>query len=155
MKTRITKTGMAIAILVTGFLMTSCEDTDMPTIDMHEFGYENTGTASPGGDLHMDAEIVAEGTIDEVRIEIHGEDSHKKDGDHSAAEGWEVDEVFADYSGLKNATFHEHIEVPETSALGMYHFYMKVTDMEGNQTVYEADLELKEGVEADHDHAHK
>jgi len=144
------KTGIASAILVAGLFFTSCEESTMPEIDMHEFGYENTGTASPGGDLHMDAEIVASATISEISIEIHGgeEHAHKKavyDGHE-----WEVDTVYTEYSGLKNTTFHEHIEVPETAPLGEYHFYLKVTDMEGYQEIYEADLELKEGVEHDH-----
>ena len=129
-------------LAVLGF--TACNSDELPTIDFEEFGYNNEGAVSPGGEFHMDAEIVATGTIDEVSVEIHPEGEHMK----GVADGheWEVDTVFAEYSGLKNATFHEHIEVPADAPLGDYHFHMIVKDMEGFTASYEAELEVKEGV---------
>lgn len=135
------KSALVLAAVV---IMTSCGKTEKPEIGSFELGYENSKTAYVGDDLHMDAEIVAEGTIDKIHIVIHPEGGHAKKGVRSVLdEGeWEVDTTYTKFSGLKNATFHEHIEIPMDAEPGDYHFHFEVTDMEGYQTVYEEELEL-------------
>ena len=135
------KSAMVLAAVV---IMTSCGKTEEPEIGSFELGYENSKIAYAGADLHMDAEVVAEGTIDRIHIVIHPEGEHSKKEVRSALdEGeWEVDTTYTKFSGLKNTTFHEHIEIPVDAEPGDYHFHFEVTDMEGYQTVYEEELEI-------------
>ncbi len=136
------KSAILLAAVV---IMTSCGKTEKPEIGSFELGYENSKIAYVGGDLHINAEVVAEGTIDRIHIVIHPEGEHGKKGVRSAMdEGeWEVDTTYTKFSGLKNTTFHEHIEIPMDAEPGDYHFHFEVTDMEGYQTVIEEELEIK------------
>lgn len=118
----------------------SCEKDEetnaKPEIDLHELGYENSKIAYAGSELHIDAEIVAEAKIDKVHIEIHSESEHK-DGE------WHVDTTYTKFSDLKNTNFHEHLDVSSDADTGHYHFHFSVTDMEGQQTIIEDELEVK------------
>ena len=49
-----------------------------PDVTISELGYENSKIGYAGTDLHIEAEIVAEGNIDKVTIEIHPEGEHEK-----------------------------------------------------------------------------
>ena len=136
MKTRV----FLIAIALTaGLFFTSCEKDDdetnpKPVVDLTELGYNNDKIAYAGADLHIEAEIVAEGKIDKVTIEIHPEGENE----------WEFDTTFTEFSGLKNTTFHKHIDIPVHADTGHYHFHFIVTDMDGQQTTAEAELEIQE-----------
>ena len=104
-----------------------------PTIETLEVGHDNNQTTQPGSDLHLDAAILAPGTIASITLEIHPE------GD----EGWEFEKVFTEgYAGLKNADFHEHIDVPAEAATGEYHLHLEVTDKSGNTVTAESHLNL-------------
>ena len=134
MKTRIYITIIAFLF---SFIIVSCdkeETTDKPTIDNFELGLENSKTGYPGSDLHVEAEIIAEGTISTVEVEIHLEESEET--------GWVYDSLYTEFSDLKNATFHKHIDISEDADTGEYHFHFIVTDMEGYQTEVEDDLNI-------------
>ncbi len=145
-----TRIFLILTAFITGFFFTSCEKDDdnvpKPSIDMTELGYENSKIAYAGSDLHMEAEIVAEGNIDKVTVEIHHEGEHDEKSfsvvldDHE----WEVDTTFTEFSGLKNTTFHKHVDVPVHAETGDYHFHFVVTDMEGQQSSVEEELEIRE-----------
>lgn len=130
-------------------LITSCNKNESPVITIHELGYDNTKTVVAGNDLHIDAEILASQKIASIQLIIHSEAEHAdapaqkvKSVLNTAAE-WEVDSIYTKgYVGVKNAEFHEHVDVPATAALGHYHVHIKVTDMEGNQTVKEDEIEV-------------
>lgn len=114
--------------------ISSCEEEPAaPTISGLEVGENNSKTATIGDELHLDAEIVAEGEIDKIEVELHSEDGTGED----------IDESFDNYSGQKNADFHEHIEIPATAVAGEYHFHLKVTDKEGQVTEAEADVDIQ------------
>lgn len=119
-------------------VFTSCDkDNDVvpkPTISKLELGLENSKVAYIGSDLHIEAEIVAEGKIKEVKVEIHQEEGS----------GEEIEAKFDDYNGQKNATFHKHVDIPSTAKVGVYHCHITVTDMEGNSTMVEDEITLKE-----------
>lgn len=140
---------MAVA-LIAGSLFTSCEKDEetnpKPVITLNELGYENSKIAYAGTDLHIEAEVVAEGKIDYVTIEIHPEGEHdEKLSSTTLHEGeWEVDTTFTEFSGLKNTTFHKHIDVPVNAEVGHYHFHFIVTDMDGQQTTVEEELEIQQ-----------
>ena len=110
-----------------------------PVITIMEIGegdtHGNDHTATIGGEMHVEVEIIAEGNIDKVSVRMHSE---------SGIEGWELDTTYTKFSGLKNTTFHEHLEIDTTAVLGDYHFDFVVTDMEGNQSNAEADVLIKE-----------
>ena len=135
-------------ILGMGTILTSCNkenEVAKPEIIIHELGdgesHGDDHTAKAGGELHMDIDVVAEGKIDKIQVIIHPEgEHHEKDGH----EEWEVDTTYTKFSGLKNTTFHEHIEIAATAEPGDYHFDFIVTDMEGNQSSAEAILEIIE-----------
>jgi len=140
-----------IAIAFTaGLFFTSCEKDDetnpKPIITLTELGYENSKIGYAGTDLHIEAEIVAEGKIDYVTIEIHPEGEHEEKSTSIVLhEGeWEVDTTYTEFSGLKNTTFHKHIDIPVDADTGHYHFHFIVTDMDGQQTTVEEELEIQQ-----------
>jgi len=135
---------IAIITLFLGSVFQSCtkdnnETSNPPVVSTFEFGYNDSGEAYLGSDLHIEAEIVAEAKIDRIQVTIHPEGEHYK----SVNEGWEVDTTYTKFSGLKNTTFHEHIEVPVVADTGHYHFHFIVIDMEGNTKEVERELHVE------------
>jgi hypothetical protein len=127
------------------FLLASCTKEDdklPPQINGFELGYENSGIAYLGSDLHFEAEILADAKIDRITLLIHHEGEHgKKTTYYLLEEGeWEVDTTYTKFSGLKNTTFHEHLEIPMEVEVGEYHLDFAVIDMDGNKTEIERDL---------------
>lgn len=145
-----TKVFLFAIAFTAGLFFTSCEKDDetnpKPVITLTELGYENSKIGYAGTDLHIEAEIVAEGKIDKVTIEIHPEGEHEEKSSSIALhEGeWEVDSTFTEFSGLKNTTFHKHIDIPVNAEVGHYHFHFIVTDMDGQQTTVEEELEIQQ-----------
>lgn len=134
MNTKITV--LAFLFLSGIVILNSCnkeEDIAKPQITLTELGLDNSKIGYIGSDLHVEADLIAEGKIKNVNIIIHPEDSAT----------WEFDSVYTKFAGLKNATFHEHIEIPMSAEAGNYHFHLVVTDNEGNQTTAESELELQ------------
>ncbi|MCT4586680.1 MAG: DUF4625 domain-containing protein [Carboxylicivirga sp.] len=139
-------------LLSLGLVFTACEDDDSPAkpvVEIHELGdghhYEaqvkaiadegdDHHTAVIGEDLHIDAEIVAEGKIEKIIVELHSE---------ATDDELEI-EFEGKYVGTKNAEFHEHIEIPETFAAGEYHFHLEVIDMKGQTGSDEEHIDLVE-----------
>jgi len=125
--------------------LSSCSEKDepripAPVVNITELGssHDNPSnhTATIGADLHIAAEILAEGVIKEIRVEIHGE----------GGINYEIEKVFADdskYAGIKNVGFHEHIDIPTDAPAGEYHFHLTVVDQLGQTTMADADLILE------------
>ena len=135
----------------------SCSDDDdfpAPVISNLEIGYDNNKVGYRGHELHIDANIVAEGRIDRIILEIHyeGEGDHKsgQNGDHDD-HAWEFEHTWTEFSGLLNTSFHEHIDIPHDAKLGDYHFHFKVIDQQGKVTDIETEFEVKES-DDNHDH---
>jgi hypothetical protein len=140
------KTLKILTLLIIGLaILSSCkkdEDDDKknpPVILSWEFGYENSGIAYAGSDLHMEAEIEAENKVSTIHVTIHPEGEHK----NLMHEEWEVDTTYTKFSGIINPTFHEHLDVPAEADEGHYHFHFIITDMEGYVTEKEAELEVQ------------
>ena len=56
---------------------TSCnkeENPAKPTVTLTEVGHDNSKTAMRGDDMHLEADILAEGLIKRIDVEIHQED---------------------------------------------------------------------------------
>ncbi len=130
------------------FLTISCQENDdspPPEILQFELGYENNKTGFAGSDFHLEAEIVAEGTIDYIEVELHPEEEHnEKSMVVFFDEPWEFDTIYTKFNGLKNTVFHEHFEIPLHADTGHYHFHFAITDMEGYQTTFEEEVEIKQ-----------
>lgn len=139
---------MALITMVT-LSFTSCgnDDDDVlpakPSITLTEVGHDNGKHAHPGHDLHLEADLLAEGLIQRIDIEIHQEGGANKIVEQSYTTG--------KYIGVRNAEFHEHIDIPADAPLGEYHLHFTVTDKHGQQTTVEDHIELIEGDEDDHD----
>ena len=123
-----------------GVFLNSCDDDDdasfaAPVISDVELGIGNNHIAYLGADVHIELEVVAEGTINTIDVEIHDEED---------PDGWEYEITYDEFSGLLNTTFHKHIDIPSDIATGDYHFHFTVTDMEGNQTTIEEELEIQQ-----------
>lgn len=114
----------------------SCNKSDVPSkpvVTFTEIGHENSKVAMRGDDMHLEAEIVADGLIKSIHVELHSGD-------------YEIENEYTSgkYIGVKNTEFHEHIEIPSDAPLGEYHLHFTVTDGEGQQTMAEAHVEIIE-----------
>ncbi|KAB1068204.1 DUF4625 domain-containing protein [Tamlana haliotis] len=116
---------------------------DAPVITDFEYGEGDAHSTEPvaykGSDLHIEAEIYAEGVISSITLEIHSHDLVPADDEVD----WDFEQV---YDGSKyqviNAEFHEHIDIPSNVPSGEYHVELIVTDELGNTTVAEGHLEI-------------
>lgn len=138
MKTQI-RINTTMVLIIFLLVITSCEKDEAkinkPVIDLHEVGIGNSHTAYIGSDLHLEAEITAEGKIDLVTVEIHQEEGS----------GEEIITTYNEFKGFKNTTFHKHVDIPaEGVEPGSYHLHLIVTDLEGNQATAEKELTIVE-----------
>ncbi len=141
MKTRVLLIALTFAA---SMFLASCdkkEEVAKPVITIQELGkgdsHGNDHIAIIGSDLHIEVDVVAEGKIDKIQVRIHPEGENHEEGEH---EEWEIDTTYTKFSGMKNTTFHEHLDIAYEAEAGEYHFDFVVTDMEGNQSSAEADL---------------
>ncbi|GEM_PF-165756 len=141
MKTRNINLLMLFTALLIGFLSSCKKDDDdipagvKPQISALEIGSGNNKTAKAGADLHLEAEIVAEALIDKIDIEIHQEGGGSFKFSKTYTEG--------KYIGVKNANFHEHVDIPSEAPAGTYHFHLTVTDKAGASTTVESPLTIE------------
>ncbi len=133
----------AIILAATSILFfNSCtkeESIAKPQITLTELGLENSMIGYLGTDLHVEADIIAEGKIKTVKIEIHPE---------GYVGTWTFDTIFTEFSGMKNATFHKHIDIPANAGADDYHFHFIVVDINGNESVAESELEIQQPTDA-------
>ncbi|MDD4489298.1 MAG: DUF4625 domain-containing protein [Paludibacter sp.] len=138
-------------ISIAALLLVACEkEISAPVFKSVEIGLNNSKTAYIGDDLHLEADIIADGKIASIRLVIHHEEEGaehapkmKIRGVAAHAEEWEVDTIYTGvYANVKNTTFHEHIEVPEYAEPGSYHLHLYVTDLDGNQSMIEEEITI-------------
>ncbi len=141
-----TKKYIVATLVLALFWLNSCQKIGIPEIDHFELGYNNNKIAYLGSDLHIEAEITAEGKIKDIVLEIYLEGEHEDKSIKTMLEedAWEFDSTYTKFSGLKNTTFHEHIDIPLDADTGLYHFHFIATDLEGNQSSFEEDLHITE-----------
>ncbi|MCR4843731.1 MAG: DUF4625 domain-containing protein [Bacteroidales bacterium] len=133
------------AVAALAFLSVSCKKDNAPAkpvVTFTEVGHDNSKHAMRGDDMHLEAEIVAEGLIKRIDVEIHKENG-----------GFEIEKSFTEgkYIGVKNTEFHEHIYIPADAPLGEYHLHFTVTDQAGQTVTAEEHIEV---IEFDEDHHH-
>lgn len=127
---------------------TSCnkeENIAKPTVNLTEVGHDNEKVAMRGDDLHLEADILAEGLIKRIDVEIHQEDG-----------SYEIEKSYTEgkYIGVKNVEFHEHLDIPAEAPLGEYHLHFTVTDMKGQTTLAETHIDVIE-FDEEHEHEHE
>ncbi len=135
-------------ITIFALCFTACSKDDdnspaKPVINLTEVGHDNSKHAHPGHDLHLEADVVAEGLIKRIDIEIHQEGGANKIVEKAYTDG--------KYVGVRNTNFHEHLDIPATAPLGEYHLHFTVTDNSGQQTTVESHIELIEGDDTEED----
>ena len=134
---------IALFVAVLGILVfNSCKKEEepiaKPQITLSEVGLNNSKIGYIGSDFHLEADIIAEGKIKSVKVEIHPEGS----------ETWEFETTYTEFAGLKNATFHKHIDIPLSADTGDYHLHFIVVDEQGNETVAESEVQIKQPTDA-------
>jgi len=141
MKTRNIRFLFLLTTILLGFLSSCKKDNEeipalaKPQIGTLEIGSGNNKTVKAGADLHLEGDIVAEALIAKIEIEIHQEGGGQYKFTKAYTEG--------KYIGVKNATFHEHLDVPADAPAGAYHFHFTVTDKTGNATTVESPLTIE------------
>lgn len=120
-------------------LLSSCKkdndeipSSEKPQIDALEIGSDNGKSVSAGSDLHIEGNIIAESLIAKIDIEIHQE----------GGGSFKINKSYTDgkYIGVKNTTFHEHLDIPSEAPAGNYHLHFSVTDKAGNTETVESPL---------------
>lgn len=101
----------------------ACSKTAAPVVTFTEVGHENSHTVVAGDELHLEADIEAEGIVREISLHIEDVSHHSFIMDTLIADG--------NYVGVRNTEFHEHIDIPATSAPGRYSVELAVSDREG------------------------
>lgn len=107
-----------------------------PQITLTEVGHDNSFRATAGDDMHLEANIVAEGLIQSINVELHLEEG----GDY------EIEQAYTEgkYIGIRNTEFHEHIDIPADAPEGEYHLHFTVTDRSGQQTTATAHVDIEQ-----------
>ncbi len=137
---------VALTLLIAAlFSFSSCEkdkdpDLSAPVIDLAEVGSGNSKTATIGDDLHLEGTITAEALIHRIDIEIHQE----------GGGSFEIKKSYIDgkYIGVKEAEFHEHLDIPANAPAGEYHLHFTVTDKNGKTTTVESEILLEKAFDA-------
>lgn len=119
--------------------LTSCDNEDnpsvaKPTAAISEVGEENSKTATAGKDLHLEGDLEAEGLIARIDLAIASADGKASVVTKSWTDG--------KYIGVRNTTFHEHIDIPANTPAGKYLLTFTVTDKTGQSTVFKTNLSI-------------
>ncbi len=129
------------SIMLAILLVTNCkkQENNSPVINNFELGSghgdrRNDGSAYLGRDIHIAGEIVAYNKICSITVSI----SSDEEG------AWNKVFTFDAYNGQLNASYHEHVDIPENVKIGVYDFVFKVLDKKGFSTVLNKKLYIKE-----------
>ena len=131
------------------FLLHSCSSDDdssgaaAPLISNFEYGegsaHSTDRVAYKGSDIHLEAEIDAQGSVGDITLSIHAHGLTPGDGEVD----WDYEQKFnkSDYMVI-NPSFHEHVDIPTDIPAGEYHIELTVTDLLGNSTTVEGHLQI-------------
>ena len=132
----------SVLFCVFSLVLSSCSDDDdakqsvaKSVVALAEVGKENSKEAIAGKDLHLEGDLVADGLIARIDVTIAAKDGNKTIVKQSYTEG--------KYIGVRNTTFHEHLDIPADAAPGAYTVTFVVTDKLGQSTTFTSDLTVK------------
>ncbi len=106
-----------------------------PVVTFTELGSGNNKKATIGSDFHIEAEVLANGLIQKIDLVIL-----EKAGSFSITKSY----TDATYAGVRNATFHEHVDIPANTPAGVYTVKLSVTDKTGQTTTAEAEITIEQ-----------
>src|SRR5690606_25957985 len=92
-----------------------------PVINLSEVGLENSKTAVAGSDLHLEGDIVAEGLIAKIEVEIHQEG----DGEYKIEKAW----TEGKYIGIRNTTIQKNLYIHALHNIDPHYFYLYLTNI--------------------------
>lgn len=128
------------------FVLSSCSNDDdpvqnvaKPVATLAEVGEENSKTAVAGKDLHLEGDLLAEGLIARIDLLITSADGKNT----ILTKAW----TDGKYVGVRNTTFHEHVDIPAATPAGDYKLTFTVTDKAGQSSVFTSDLKIEVPVE--------
>jgi ligand-binding sensor domain-containing protein len=125
-----------IFIALATVLLIQCKDeeekTQAPQITNIELSAENSKTVNLGELLQIKATIFAEGSIDKINIEIKPKTTAL----------WVFDTTYTEFSGLQNLALNQSLSIPLSADSGLYTFSIQVTDLAGNQTTHEDQIQI-------------
>lgn len=131
---------MLLSVLVFG--LASCDNDDdaakvkKPVVELTEVGAGNSGEVTAGSDLHLEAEAEAEGGIARIDMTLTPEGGKAPRLAAAWAEG--------KYVGVRNADFHEHVDILADMPAGRYRLVLTVTDKAGQSASATAVLTVRE-----------
>lgn len=133
----------AALFCVFSLVFTSCSSDDddakqsvaKPVAALAEVGEENSKEVIAGKDLHLEGDLEAEGLIARIDVTIATADGKTNIVQKSYTDG--------KYIGVRNTTFHEHLDIPADAAPGAYKVTFVVTDKLGQSTTFTSDLTVK------------
>ena len=115
----------AVLCCIFNLVFTACSDDDdpqqsvaAPVAALAEVGEENCKEATAGKDLHLEGDLGGAPIVSK-----------------SYTEG--------KYIGVRNTTFHEHLDIPADAKAGAYKVTFVVTDKIGQSTTFVSDLTIK------------
>ena len=135
----------SVLFSIFSLVMSSCSNDDdnpsaaKPVATLAEVGEENSKEGVIGKDLHLEGDLVAEGLIARIDVTIASADGKTMVVSKSWTDG--------KYIGVRNTTFHEHLDIPATATAGDYKLTFTVTDKLGQSTTFTSDLKLTSPVE--------
>lgn len=139
MKQRILLAASLLLSTIT-FVVSSCDSDGeqsgvaKPVVALAEVGSGNGKSVVAGKDLHLESELEAEGLIGRIDLSIAS-----ADGTNAVlAASW----TDGKYIGVRNATFHEHVDIPANTAAGDYELTLAVTDQKGQSTAVTSELKI-------------
>ena len=126
-------------------VFTSCDSDDdqqtlpKPVAALAEVGEENCKEAVAGKDLHLEGDLEAQGLIARIDVSIASADGKTTVLQTAFTEG--------KYIGVRNTTFHEHLDIPAATVAGEYKLTFTVTDKLGQSTTFTSDLKITSPVD--------
>ena len=135
---------VALTLSVFSLFTTSCDNNDEPNVSkpvatLAEVGEENSKTATAGKDMHLEGNLEAEGLIARIDVAVTPADGLTT----VVAKSW----TDGKYIGVRNTTFHEHIDISSETAAGEYVLTFTVTDKAGQSSVFKSSLKITTPVE--------
>lgn len=140
------KKSLAFATIVLfsilSFMLSSCDNDEpestvsKPVATLAEVGEENCKTGVTGKDLHLEGELLAEGLIGRIDLAITSPDGKITVLTKSWIDG-------SKYIGVRNTTFHEHVDIPADTPAGNYKLTFTVTDKLMQSGIFTSDLKIE------------
>ena len=126
-------------VILLAILSFSCSkdnknDTVPPKIENIELGEKNSKIAEIGDELHIEALLTAEESVEEVKLQITYQ------GNEST---FKVEETFPNLKGLKGGNIHKHFYIPTDAKEGNYNFLLSITDQKGKTTQVKEILKIQ------------